>query len=195
MVTYTAGSAVGATSYKWYLPYPYTTVSTFDYFGLNWQLQTPGNTTTARTFTGYAQNAGYVQVMGQNDCGTGGAKLLYVQHQSSGGGGPGGGAIPRTGPTNNVKEVSLYPNPAKNKVTVSLTHLTEYKREPPTVIYSIKILDLNLIERRFYEFKKPKNKETINVAFLPTGLYTLIVYTDTGTFTKKLLVKFSVSFQ
>ncbi|MCH7524034.1 MAG: T9SS type A sorting domain-containing protein, partial [Bacteroidetes bacterium] len=78
---------------------------------------------------------------------------------------------------------------AKNKVTVNLTRLTEYKGEPPTVIYSIKILDLNLIERRFYEFKKPKNQQDINVAFLSTGLYTLIVYTDTGTFTKKLLVK------
>ncbi len=188
LVTYTAGSATGATSYKWYLPYPYSTVSTFDYFGLNWQLQASGNTTTARTFTGYAQNAGYVQVMGQNDCGTGGAKLLYVQHQSSGGGGPGGG-IPRTGPTDNVKEVSLYPNPAKNKVTVSLTKLTEHIGNPPTVIYRIKILDLNLIEKRFYKLKKLKNQETINVAFLPTGLYTLIIYTDSGTFTKKLLMK------
>jgi hypothetical protein len=185
LVTYTAGFAVGATSYKWYLPYPYTTVSTFDYFGLNWQLQAPGNTTTARTFTGYAQNAGYVQVMGQNDCGTGGAKLLYVQHQSSGG----GGAIPRANPNDDVKEISLYPNPAKNKVTVRLTRLTKYIGEPPTVIYSIKILDLNLIERRFYKFKKPKNQETINLAFLSTGLYTLIIYTDNGTFTKKLLIK------
>ncbi|MCF6295448.1 MAG: T9SS type A sorting domain-containing protein [Flavobacteriaceae bacterium] len=192
LVTYTAGSATGATSYKWYLPYPYTTVSTFAYFGQNWQLQAPGNTTTARTFTGYAQNAGYVQVMGQNDCGSGGAKLLYVQHQNSGGGGPGGpggGAIPRTGPTDDVKEVSLYPNPAKDKVTVSLTNLTEHIGNPPTVIYRIKILDLNLIEKRFYKFKKLKNQETINVAFLPTGLYTLIIYTDNGTFTKKLLIK------
>jgi len=76
-----------------------------------------------------------------------------------------------------------------NKVTVSLTHLTEYEGEPPTVIYGIKIFDLNLIERRFYEFKKFNNQEEINVAFLSTGLYTLIVYTDTATFTKKLLIK------
>jgi hypothetical protein len=189
LVSYRAGVSTGATSYAWYLPYPYTTVSTFDYSGLNWQLQAPGNTAIAQTFTGFAKNAGYVQVMGENACGKGGAKLLYVQHQSSGGGGgPGGGGIASVGSTDNVKEVSLCPNPAKNKVTVSLTRLTEYEGEPPTVIYGIKIMDLSLIERKFYQFRKFKNQETINVGFLETGLYSLIVYTDTATFTKMLLI-------
>jgi len=128
--------------------------------------------------------------MGENACGKGGAKLLYVQHQSSGGGGgPGGGGIASVGSTDNVKEVSLYPNPAKNKVTVSLTRLTEYESEPPTVIYGIKIMDLSLIERKSYQFRKFKNQETINVGFLETGLYSLIVYTDTATFTKMLLIR------
>lgn len=190
LVSYRAGVSTGATSYAWYLPYPYTTVFTFDYSGLNWQLQAPGNTAIAQTFTGFAKNAGYVQVMGENACGKGGAKLLYVQHQSSGGGGgPGGGGIASVGSTDNVKEVSLYPNPAKNKVTVSLTRLTEYESEPPTVIYGIKIMDLSLIERKFYQFRKFKNQETINVGFLETGLYSLIVYTDTATFTKMLLIR------
>ena len=184
LVSYRAGVSNGATSYTWYLPYPYTTVSSFDYFGQDWQLLAPGNSDIAKTFTGYAQNAGYVQVMGTNDCGTGSVRLLYVQHGSGGGGG-----IPRIDPTDNVTEVSLYPNPAKNKVTVSLTHLTEYDGEPPTVIYGIKIMDLNLVERQFYQFKEYKNQEEINVAFLTTGLYTLTVYTDTATFTKKLLIE------
>lgn len=183
LVSYQAGVSNGATSYTWYLPYPYTTVSSFNYFGQNWQLLAPGNSSSAQAFTGYAKNAGYVQAMGTNDCGKGGAKLLYVQHGSGGGGG-----IPRIGQTDDVEEVILYPNPAKNKVTVSLTQLTEYEGEPPTVIYGIKIMDLKLVERRYYQFKKFKNQEEINVAFLPTGLYSLIVYTDTATFTKKLLV-------
>tara|TARA_R110002073_G_scaffold161723_3_gene317376 strand:+ start:24836 stop:28015 length:3180 start_codon:yes stop_codon:yes gene_type:complete len=188
LVSYSAGPSIGATSYAWYLPYPYTTVSTFDYFGQNWQLQAPGNTNIARAFTGYAKNAGYVQVMGENACGKGGARLLYVQHASTGGGG--GGGIASVDPTDNVKEVILYPNPAKNKVTVSINLLDEYEGGfPPTLIYGIKILDLNSIERRFYEFKEFKNTDEINVAFLSTGLYTLIVYTDTDTFIKKLLIK------
>jgi hypothetical protein len=49
-------------------------------------------------------------------------------------------------------------------------------------------MDLNLVERQFYQFKEHENQVEINVAFLSTGLYGLIVYTDTATFTKKLLV-------
>lgn len=185
IVNYVAGSSNGATSYEWRLPYPFTIRTPLDYMSQDWQLEGPGNTGNARAVTGYTKKSGYVQVMGKNACGTGGAKLLYVQHATSGGG---GGGIPRIDPNDDVVEVTIYPNPTQGKVTVALTNLEDYSGEPPTLIYGIQVLDQNFYERKFYNFNDQSRSQELNVSYLNTGLNYIIVYTDTGTFTKKLIV-------
>ncbi|WP_298760088.1 M57 family metalloprotease [uncultured Psychroserpens sp.] len=101
LVNYNAGIAEGATEYVWWLPYPFDVSNPIDYFSQNWQMQ-PTDHRNLTAMTGYGQNAGYVQVMGENPCGRGGAKIIYVTHATSGGGGGtggnpkgGGGGIPR----------------------------------------------------------------------------------------------------
>jgi subtilisin family serine protease len=185
IVNYQGGIAEGATSYEWRLPYPFTTVTNFNHSGQDWQLEAPGNTRYAKAFTGYAKTNGYVQVMGVNACGTGGAKLLYVSHDSGG-----GGAIAGIDePTDDTKEVVIYPNPASNRVNVRLSKLTEYEGEPPTKILSIKVLDQNSRERKSYNYNGHITEVEINVAFLSRGLNFLIIITDQGSFTKKLLIE------
>ena len=191
LVTYNGSAASGATSYEWRLPYPFDRVNQFDYFAGNWQIH---NSTTyydgAQVFTGYDKNAGYVQLIGKNQCGTGGAKLLYVQHASRGGGGTGGGgAIPRIGDPNDDHEITVYPNPARNKTTVSITIFDEYEGDPPTLIYGIEVLNQSGNVIKFYDLTVPTPTEEINVAFLSAGLNYLRVYTDFGTFSKKLLIE------
>ncbi len=185
VVDYQAGLSEGATSYEWRLPYPYTTVSIFNYSGQDWQLQAPGTSRYAKAFTGYAKTNGYVQVMGRNACGTGGAKLLYVTHGSGGG----GSIASIDEPMDNVKEVTISPNPASNKVSVRLSKLTEYEGEPPSRILGIKVLDQNSRERKFYRYNEPITEVEINVAFLTRGLNFLIILTNQGSFTKKLLIE------
>lgn len=183
-VSYQGGVSSGASSYVWRLPYPYTAVSNFDYFGQDWQLLAPGNTTDLKAFTGYGGNNGYVQVMGRNACGTGGARLLYVTNGSGGGGG-----IASIGEEDSSKEITVYPNPASLRVNVKLTKLVEYDGEPPTKITAIEVLDHNSQVRKVYRSQNSTRKEEINIAFLSRGLNFLIVHTDQGSFTVKLLVQ------
>jgi hypothetical protein len=184
LVNYSAGVSQGATSYVWWLPYPFTVERTFDYYGQNWQLQAPGNIRSITAFTGFAKNSGYVQVMGRNACGTGGARMVYVTHSTSGGGG-----IASVPTEDSSKEVTVYPNPASLRVNVRLTKLTEYDGEPPTKITAIEVLDHNSQVRKVYRFQNSTREEEINIAFLSRGLNFLIVHTDQGSFTVKLLVE------
>ncbi len=92
LARYSGGKAVGARSYAWHVPHPYQTVQSFSYDGLSWEMQA----TTSRSvsaYTGTQGASGSVQIMGVNQCGTGGAKMMSVTHSSSntGGGGNGGG--------------------------------------------------------------------------------------------------------
>jgi len=64
IVSYQGGVAQGATSYVWWLPYPFDIVNPIDYFNDNWQMY-PNNTRfNSQVFTGYGANNGYVQIMG-----------------------------------------------------------------------------------------------------------------------------------
>ncbi|WP_298903524.1 M57 family metalloprotease [uncultured Psychroserpens sp.] len=96
LVNYNAGISQGAEDYVWWLPYPFDVSNPIDYFSQNWQMQ-PTDHRNLTAMTGYGQNAGYVQVMGNNPCGRGGAKIIYVTHATSGGGGGGGGGNPKDG--------------------------------------------------------------------------------------------------
>ncbi len=130
--TYSASSsAQGASSHTWYLPYGGS---------IPWSIYGTANTLNVKCNVGTSY--GYVQAMGVNACGIGGASTKYVtpNGSGSGGGGSGGGGIPRVSSeapeqsTNEIKEQlnepvdhidgspSPYPNPAINEIVVEFTH-------------------------------------------------------------------------
>jgi hypothetical protein len=113
LVNYSIANVPGATSYIWYLPYPYDTYTNFDYSGQNWQKRTNySSSSSIQVFTGLGGNQGQVQVMAVNACGISGASRLSVTH------GGGGGGIPRT--ANPDAGIKIYPNPATDYFTVEL---------------------------------------------------------------------------
>ncbi|MEP1033454.1 M57 family metalloprotease [Ekhidna sp.] len=85
LARYTSGAAQGATSYKWYLPYPYDQNATVVVDPARWGIVSGGNSRYLTAIVG--PNNGLVQVMGVNACGTGGAKIMNVTVTTSGGGG------------------------------------------------------------------------------------------------------------
>ena len=111
LVNYSVNSTLpqGAAAFEWWLPYPYDTIDQFDYFSQNWQKRiSTSSDSSIQVFTGYARIPGLVQVMGKNECGCGGAKILNVAH------GSGGGGIPRmANPASNHK-FKIYPNSSKD---------------------------------------------------------------------------------
>jgi hypothetical protein len=152
IVNYQGGVAPGATSYQWWLPYPYDVVSPIDYFNDNWQMW-PNNTRfNSHVFTGYGEHSGYVQVMGVNKCGIGPAQYIQVSHDNNGGG---------SGP---LPIVSPYPNAADDSFTLDFS-------EYPTGTYYIYIYDIYGILK--YSGVTSNTVRTINTINLPNGLYFL----------------------
>jgi hypothetical protein len=188
IVNYSAGKASGATSYTWWLPYPFDVSNPIDYFAQNWQMATTtGRQLTA--MTGYAENSGYVQVMGVNECGRGGAKILFVQH---GNGGVGGGAIPRADPQgkdiftpSSEKYFRIYPNPSNGIVNIVLK---ESNNKP---------LNQNEIQGKLFDLfgnikrtvKIINNTANLNTKGLVTGVYVLKIYRGETIESHQLIVK------
>ncbi|WP_019038468.1 T9SS type A sorting domain-containing protein [Psychroflexus tropicus] len=179
LVNYQSGGSSGATSYEWWLPFPYETVTTFDYFGQNWQkLSGASSSPSIQVFTGYAGNNGLVQVMGRNNCGIGGARFLSVSH------GGGGGPMP-TPPGNKEYKFVAYPNPSKNVLNVNAIETsTNIGRLTPL---SGGLYDLNGKELRSVKFSN--NKSTIDTNGLKRGVYILKVYYDNIIETHQILVE------
>ncbi|MFN4764661.1 hypothetical protein ACKGJN_16140, partial [Gillisia sp. Q332] len=59
----------------------------------------------------------------------------------------------------------------------------------PTGIHAIRVLDQNSIERQYYTFKQNWTVQTIDIPYLTSGLNFLLIYTDIGVITKKILVR------
>ncbi len=187
LVHYNAGIADGATSYKWWLPYPFDVSNPIDYFADNWQMA-PTNHRNLTAMTGYAGNSGLVQVMGVNECGCGGAKILSVQH---GNGGNGGGGIPRSFPLDNEtsdsdkKFFEIYPNPTSGIMNITL------KSSAKTILRQKniegKLFDLlgNLKRRVIIS----NNKAIINTYGLNTGVYVLKIYVNNTVEHHQVIVK------
>ncbi len=168
LVTYSATSQ-GASSYEWWLPYPYETVDTFDYFGQNWQkLTNASSSSSIRVFTGFAGNSGLIQVMGENECGFGGAKSLSVSHGAS------GGPIPRmANPTKNTK-YKIYPNPSNDVVNIELSD-QKIKGSTNSKIIA-ELFDLSGNQKKKVEIIN--NIATISVQGLIKGIYILKINID-----------------
>lgn len=126
-----------------------------------------------------------VKVRGINTCGVSGWYTKTIPMDCSGGPTPLG-----TDPqANRVDDsVLLYPNPTKGTMNVKLKDLVDNDSNLPTVIYAIKVMDPYYNERKLYEFKTGLKEQTLNVSYLNVGLHYIIVYTDNGTFVKKLLI-------
>ena len=167
----------GATSYEWMLPHPYETVQVFDYFGQNWQKMEGSVDSGINVFTGYAKINGLVQVMGKNECGCGGAKMLAVQHSgriNGGGGGPGGGAIPRMAGPIESNIFTIFPNPATDIINIELRS----KTDKPDNKADISATLYNLVGQEKAKIKINNNKASIPTATLTKGLYVLQIGID-----------------
>ncbi|RTY83162.1 T9SS type A sorting domain-containing protein [Flavobacterium sp. ZB4P23] len=170
LVNYSGGTSQGATSYEWWLPYPYDTVNTFDYFGQNWQkLTNYSDSNSIQVFTGYTQNAGLVQFMGKNACGCGGAKTIQVSHGSGG-----GGQIPRMANPEGSSWYTIYPNPSSDFVNIELR---DQSMKPVTNSKIIAEL-YDLMGHKKAKVEIVNNIATINVAGLPKGIYVLNINID-----------------
>jgi len=172
LVNYQSGGSIGATSYEWWLPYPYETVTTFDYFGQNWQkLSGASSTQYIQVFTGYAGTSGAIQVMGENSCGCGGARIMSVSHGTGG-----GGAIPVAPPGDDGDDKFIaYPNPTNNILNIDIVDKSD-KSSILTVVNG-KLYDLMGMEKREVLFLD--NKAIVNLNGLNKGIYVLkIFYND-----------------
>lgn len=180
LVNYQSGGSIGATSYEWWLPFPYETVNAFDYFGQNWQKLTDASSSSSiRVFTGYAGNSGLIQVMGKNECGCGGVKTISVSHGSS------GGAIPRMANPAKNNKYKIYPNPSDDMVFVDLKE--EDNNRQKTTIITGELFDI-------IGYSKGKvqiidDKAVINVGGLPKGIYILKISIDSETESHQIVVQ------
>lgn len=167
----------GATSFEWILPYPYDTVTNFDYFGENWQ-KTEGNGSSGSqiiVFTGYSGSSGLVQVMGKNQCGCGGAKWINVTR------GVRGGAMPRMSQLNDSSETKVYPNPATDIVNINLK--SNYKNNKVSVTI-FDILGRQILIRELTDLT-----EQINITNIPSGNYILKIISNSESETFKISKK------
>ncbi len=85
--------------------------------------------------------------------------------------------------------IVAYPNPANDQITVIVRGDYEYTGTRPTGIHAIRVLDQNSIERQYYTFKQNRTVQTIDISYLTSGLNFLLIYTDIGVITKKILVR------
>jgi hypothetical protein len=198
LVSYFGGPAIGADSYQWWLPHPFEKVDQFDLFGDNWQVkETATNYESVQVFTGYAQNEGYVQLMGVNKCGVGPARLLYVEHA---GGGNGGGGIPLQPDTDldvlspndeNGDGLLLYPNIASDEVNIIIDNSMSIHEKQPEGITSVTLYaQIQPIQKKRLTYEYPGVKSVIlDVSDLTPGYYTVAIETTTSLASKILIVE------
>jgi Secretion system C-terminal sorting domain/PGAP1-like protein/PKD-like domain len=212
LVNYFGVPAEGATAYQWKVPYPYTVGGALNSAAPDWNIRSTAGYSAVTAFTGTQANAGFIQLMGENDCGCGGAITLQV-NAAGGGPKPGGvGTAPQGGipkmtpiPTQNVavsslaegaetseqqdertdalKDIVVYPNPSAAEARLSLNGFL-WRRD--AVMRVIQLFDAagNLVRTLM-----PNAREaTLAIADLSGGLYTLAVDVNGEVFVKKLVV-------
>lgn len=175
LVNYTSPAVQGATSYQWYLPYPYDPNATTEPFPSQWGIITGGSTRYLTAIVG--PNNGLIQVMGVNKCGIGSSKSLSVSIGNPGGDPPGGGGIPFTLGGGSNRAIEIYPNPVKDEFVVSLASNTKS---------SIQLFNLN--GKLVYTKNTLQNSEVIKTTNLSNGIYFLQIQGETNAI-KKIIVK------
>ncbi|MEZ4796224.1 MAG: T9SS type A sorting domain-containing protein [Flavobacteriaceae bacterium] len=184
LVNYNTKITGGSSSYDWILPYPFDVSNPINYFNTNWNmLPTTSNYITA--MTGYGGNNGWVQVRGENNCGVGGVKKIWVTHDSNGGGG-----IPianddtsETGlPYNYFK---VYPNPSNKIINIGLVN----EKDKPEKNLKIFGELYDLLGNKLQHVSIENNKAIINVSRLITGSYILYIYSGNNIESHKIIIK------
>ncbi|MAU17655.1 MAG: hypothetical protein CMH48_03990 [Muricauda sp.] len=174
-------TVAGATSYDWWLPYPYISTNTVYTNPSKWsRLYGSGTTKNLRSQVG--PNNGLIQFMGVNKCGRGGAKINNVT-VSSGGGGP----QPLMADINDFESLDLefetimvYPNPTKNELSIFMS--PEYRN----TVHEIAVFDLT---GRLIYHSTDNSVERINVTTYPAGLYSIQVKSNNGRKTKMIAIE------
>lgn len=151
-VTYTAEPAPGATSYQWFLPYPFDIQAPFDYTSTNWQVP-PNAGRNTQVFTGYGGYNGLVQVMGVNDCGAGDARIMSVSHGNNGSG-------------QQQSPVFPYPNASDDAFHLDFSSLS-------SGTYNIDLF--NVQGQNVYAGQSSNVEKTINTLSIDNGTYFLHV--------------------
>ncbi|TLP79274.1 T9SS type A sorting domain-containing protein [Maribacter sp. ACAM166] len=163
LVNYSVASVPGATSYIWWLPYPYDTFTNFNYSGQNWQKRTNySSSNSIQVFTGLGGNPGQIQVMAVNACGTSGARKLSVTH------GGGGGGIPRPAGSG----TQIYPNPAKDFINIELSN------QEITTNSDIRAIIYDTNGKELKSIKIISSSTTIGIEDIPSGMYIIEVNID-----------------
>ena len=165
VVTYSGGISEGATSYTWWLPYPFDIVNPFDTTGPNWQIH-PNTGRHGQVFTGNAGIDGNVQLMGHNACGDGDAVLLYVEHGAGGAG---------------QQQTPVYPYPNTADEAFNL----DFSSYPPGD-YHITIFDM--YSNVYYDGVSSNIEKTIETQDIPNGTYFLHIYIDNELTTYQLII-------
>ncbi len=185
IVRYTGSAVQGASSYKWYLPYPYDQSTTVTVSPSRWGILSGNNSRYLRVLVG--PNDGLVQFMGENKCGRGSAKRVGVSIRSTtttGGGVPitgggDGGNIPistfgetTADTTSNTQVLSVYPN--------KLNILSPINSPINLILYTLKgkeILRKTISEKNGF----------LDVSQLPNGTYFVQVFGEVNSI-KKIIV-------
>lgn len=162
LVTYSVASVPGATSYLWYLPYPYDTLTNFNYSGQRWQKRTNSSSSnTIQVYTGLGGISGLIQVMAVNGCGTSGARTMSVAHGGSGGGNP------RMSNPNVNTGIKIYPNPATNIINIELVDQNiKTDSNIKAILYDPQGTEIQRVEII-------NSTAKINVENLPSGIYVI----------------------
>jgi len=184
LASYATPTIEGATEYEWRLPYPYQTVTTFNYFGTNWELLLATSTSSnISTFVGYGNSGGLVQVWGKNNCGNGGATSISVtKAQTNEDIKPGGGQYPRAQNSGLIinDNVSFFPNPVKDNLQINIKVLKEKTK------YFVQLFDLN---SRLIKEMILKNRQTkINLKGIANGTYIVKLISNDNVKSQKIIV-------
>ncbi len=172
IVTYNGHGAEGATSFKWWLPYPFDenvdVRNPIDYTGDNWQTWPDSGRRNYHVFTGNGGHNGLVQFFGENSCGTGGSAHIEVEHTNNG------------SCTTCYNPVFPYPNTADESFSLDFTSY------PPGNYY---IYVYDAYSNVLYQGEATNIEKTIDTINIPNGVYYLHIHDGNEILVYQLIIQ------
>ena len=172
IVTYHGWGAEGATSFKWWLPYPFEenvdVRNPINYASDNWQTWPNQGRYNYHVFTGNGGYNGLVQFFGVNSCGIGGSAHLEVEHTNNG------------SCSTCYDPVYPYPNSADESFNLDFTAY-------PGGVYEIYIYDefTNIL----YHDQSSNVLKTIDTSGLTNGVYYLHIHDGNEILAYQLIIQ------
>lgn len=165
--TYYGGSAPGATSYEWLLPYPFMVNNPIDQTSDYWQTWPTESGYNPYIWTGNGGINGKVQLVAKNKCGTGGSKHIDVVHDNSG------------GPCTTCDFGEPIPNPSNSEFTIYNPNNVNVNSLKIYDIYSNLVLEINNLNQN----------SAIDTNSFEEGIYFIHIVNETEIVIKSLLVE------